>query len=190
VLSRLILASASPRRRELLNQIGLKFEVIVSSLEEKLLDDLIPKEQAKRIALSKAEALGDLYPGDTIIAADTIVVLDNTVLGKPVDREQAREMLQSLNGRKHQVITGFAVIHGQKKIVDAEQTEVFFRRLSGAEIENYLDSGEYIDKAGAYGIQGLGCLLVERIEGCYFNVVGLPLSRLYQVIKQFGYQVV
>lgn len=189
-MNRLILASASPRRKELLTQLGLEIEVVVSNYNEQLIECLSPQEQAKKNALAKAESLHDLYPKDTIIAADTIVVLDGIILGKPVNRQDAKRMLKLLSGRIHQVITGFAVLNGQEKFVDTEQTEVLFRELTDIEIENYLNWGEYKDKAGAYGVQGIGSLLVERINGCYFNVVGLPLNRLYQIIKRFGYKII
>ncbi|HHV72410.1 MAG TPA: septum formation inhibitor Maf [Clostridia bacterium] len=189
-MKKLILASGSPRRKELLARLGLEFEVVVSTFDEHLVEGRSPIEQAQHLALAKATALVDDYPEDVIIAADTIVVLDGVILGKPINKEDARKMLRLLSGKKHQVITGFAVIQGARKVVGAEQTDVFFRHLTEEEIENYLVSGEYVDKAGGYGIQGIGSLLVEKINGCYFNVVGLPLSRIHQVLKQFGYNVI
>lgn len=212
---KLILASASPRRRELLRMLGLDFEIMVSTAEEKNRESSglpgepgkpglpglpdkhslgmaeIPGEQAMRVAADKAAEIAELHPEALVIAADTIVVIDHRILGKPRDEEEARAMLSFLSGRWHEVYTGLALVRvaEKKRLLDYEQTRVKFRSLSREEIDRYLRSGEPMDKAGAYGIQGLGAVLVERIEGCYFNVVGLPLARLTLLLKEFGFEV-
>lgn len=168
-----------------MQQIGLQFTVIPAEVDE-IMTEQPPHELAESLAGQKAQWVSALYPRDIVIAADTIVVIDGRVLGKPQDRAEARLMLQLLSGREHQVITGLAVYEGQKKYATTETTSVVFRTLENDDIEAYLNCGEPFDKAGAYGIQGLGALLVERIEGCYFNVVGLPLNRLGQILRKVG----
>jgi len=189
---RLILASASPRRRELLRMLGLDFEILVSNAEEskgELPDS--PGEQVMELAARKAGEIAGLHPDALVIAADTIVVAEKQILGKPGDEEDARRMLSFLSGRWHEVYTGVALVKAaeKKRLVDYERTRVKFRPLSREEIDRYIRSGEPMDKAGAYGIQGLGAVLVERIEGCYFNVVGLPLAKLALMLKKFGLEV-
>jgi len=189
---RLILASASPRRRELLRMLGLDFEILVSNAEEskgELPDS--PGEQVMELAARKAGEIAGLHPDALVIAADTIVVAEKQILGKPGDEEDARRMLSFLSGRWHEVYTGVALVKAaeKKRLVDYERTRVKFRPLSREEIDRYIRSGEPMDKAGAYGIQGLGAVLVERIEGCYFNVVGLPLTKLTLMLKEFDVEV-
>lgn len=189
---RLILASASPRRRELLRMLGLDFEILVSNAEEskgELPDS--PGEQVIELAARKAGEIAGLHPDALVIAADTIVVAEKQILGKPGDEEDARRMLSFLSGRWHEVYTGVALVKAaeKKRLVDYERTRVKFRPLSREEIDRYIRSGEPMDKAGAYGIQGLGAVLVERIEGCYFNVVGLPLTKLTLMLKEFDVEV-
>ena len=189
---RLILASASPRRRELLRMLGLDFEILVSNAEEskgELPDS--PGEQVMELAARKAGEIAGLHPDALVIAADTIVVAEKQILGKPGDEEDARRMLSFLSGRWHEVYTGVALVKAaeKKRLVDYERTRVKFRPLSREEIDRYIRSGEPMDKAGAYGIQGLGAVLVERIEGCYFNVVGLPLTKLTLLLKEFDVEV-
>ncbi len=193
--SKLILASASPRRRELLRMLGLGFEVLVSTAEEKK-GELAgvpgsPGEHAMETAAGKAGEIADLHPDALVIAADTIVVAEEQVMGKPCDEEDARVMLSFLSGRWHEVYTGIALVKAaeKKSLLDYERTRVKFRPLTMEEIDQYIRSGEPMDKAGAYGIQGLGAVLVERIEGCFFNVVGLPLARLTLMLKEFGVEV-
>ncbi|HEY3314398.1 MAG TPA: Maf family protein [Bacillota bacterium] len=183
----LILASTSPRRRTLLEQIGIPFEVVASEVDEKLIEGT-PVQQARALALTKARAVAASRRAGLVIGADTIVVVGSAILGKPMDRKEARMMLGLLAGRRHQVITGVAVVDaaGGREVVGHEETAVWIRSLSAGEIERYAASGEPDDKAGAYAIQGLGSLLVERIEGCYFNVVGLPLVRLDRMLSEFG----
>jgi septum formation protein len=185
---KIILASNSPRRRELLTQIGLIFTVAPVDVDESVLTGEAPEACASRLALDKAHAAGRRSGEDIVIAADTIVVVDGAVLGKPADAADARRMLERLSGKEHAVITGLAVLDAAsgRSIVRTSVTKVVFRDLSQREIDAYVATGEPLDKAGAYGIQERGALLVERIEGCYSNVVGLPLSLLGEMLREFG----
>jgi len=187
-LENIILASGSPRRKFLLQQIGLNFTCLPSNVQENLFSSRTPSELAQALACQKAGEVAGRLDNGIVIAADTLVVYMTTIMGKPSDREEAFLMLSRLSGKCHQVITGICVMDVKKMIPDqaAEITDVFFRSLSPLEINNYLDSGEWVDKAGAYAIQGRGSLLVSRIEGCYFNVVGLPLNRLSLMLKKQG----
>ncbi|MCL4516523.1 MAG: Maf family protein [Firmicutes bacterium] len=186
----LILASASPRREELLALIGLKFTVEPSLVKEPAFSGEEPAEYAKKLADLKAGDVADRYQGSSklIIGADTIVIIDGEVLGKPADEREAESMLKKLTGRTHEVITGVAVIDADtgSREIDAGRTLVTFRAMADAEIRRYVKTGEPMDKAGAYGIQGLGAINITRIEGCYFNVVGLPLPTLAGLLKKFG----
>lgn len=186
-----ILASASPRRVELLNQIGIKFTVHASQVDETIEEKVLPEVMAAELSLRKAKDVAEKYPNQLVIGADTIVVCDDMVLGKPKDKKHAEEMLALLSGRSHKVMTGVAIVNGATKEVWqwVETTLVYFRELSDEDIQSYLSCNEYIDKAGAYGIQGYGALLVEKIEGCYFNVVGLPLSALAVGLNKMGVNV-
>lgn len=185
----LILASASPRRRELLSRMGLKFTVMAAEADETLLPDLSPQEQVVRLSKIKAQAVRDALPhrpSQVIISADTVVVLDGSILGKPRDEAQAAEMLSALSGREHLVLTGVTVLTGTGTQQLCEETRVFFRSLDVAEISAYIKSGEPMDKAGAYGIQGYGALFVEKLIGDYYNVMGLPLCALGQLLRAAG----
>jgi septum formation protein len=184
----IVLASASPRRKELLENIGLKFSVDPAEIAETRTAGLKPAELAKALSLQKARAAALRHADSIIIAADTFGVLDGAILGKPVDAGHAREMLAGLSGRCHSVITGFTVIDSAtgRAISRAVETRVYFRKLGRVEIARYVKTGEPLDKAGAYAIQGLGALLVESIEGDYYNVIGLPLCALAGVLKRFG----
>lgn len=176
-----ILASSSPRRKQLLEQIKLPFTVVPSNVHENIKAfHCSPFEAAEQLSLLKAEDVAKRFQNDTVIGADTIVVIDDDILGKPRDENEACEMLTRLSGRQHEVITGVSLINIERniEIVEHESTKVRFRKLTPLMIESYVKSGEPMDKAGAYAIQGLGALFAERIEGCYFNVVGLPLARL------------
>ncbi len=180
------MASASPRRAELLAQAGWDFTVLPVDIEEGF--GAGPVESAvSELALRKARAC--MAKRGLVIGADTVVVLDGKVLGKPASNEDACEMLAALSGREHRVITGVAVLNTATgaELAEAEETAVRFRALTREEIEAYVRSGEPMDKAGAYGIQGKGALLVEGITGCYFNVVGLPLSRLARMLQRAGF---
>lgn len=197
-MKKIILGSASPRRRELLSQIGVSFEVRTSGREE-IYHSAIPEEIVRELALMKAENVaGDLTdeqneaPKDTIvIGADTIVVLDGKILGKPVDEKDAADMIGALQGRSHEVYTGVAILdydaQGEKNVsVHAVGTKVYVNPIDEAEISAYIDTGEPMDKAGAYGIQGRFAAYIDRIEGDYYNVVGLPVSYVYQALKRIG----
>jgi len=183
---KLILASQSPRRRELLEQVGLSFTVRPAQGEQPV-SGLSPEETVKAIALEKARAVAAVSaPDELILAADTLVYIDDCPLGKPSDREEAAAMLRRLSGREHTVCTGVALIKGENRLVRCEKTAVRFRELSDETIARYIATGEPMDKAGSYGIQGMGALLVSGIEGDYFNVVGLPLALLSDMLTEFG----
>ncbi|MEW6052541.1 MAG: Maf family protein [Nitrospirota bacterium] len=187
----IILASASPRRREILRRTGLKFSVDESSYEEADLPGLKPRALAEFHALHKARDVARRHRNAIVLAADTIIVLKGRRYGKPRDTAQAAEMLKALSGKAHSVITGFAIIDtaDSRELSGSVETKVFFRRLTKDEITAYVNSGEPLDKAGAYGIQGLGGVLVEKIEGDFSNVVGLPLSAVSEGLKKFGVSV-
>jgi septum formation protein len=187
-LKKIILASESPRRKLLLQQLGLEFECSPSNITEDLSVSASPPELARSIATQKAMQIASGLDEGIVIAADTVVTLAGNVMGKPTNREEACFMLSCLSGQCHQVITGVCIIDAANKIPESafECTDVFFRPLSSQEINNYLDYGEWGDKAGAYAIQGRGALLIDRIQGCYFNVVGLPLNRLNLMLRSKG----
>lgn len=187
----IILASSSPRRKELLRQIGLDFRIDPADVDERVLPGELPDRYAVRVALDKARVAAAKAETGIIIAADTIVVLDNEILGKPADAEDAERMLMKLSGKVHRVITGVAVMDAAtgKVLARTSITCVWFRSLAPNEISSYVATGEPLDKAGAYGIQERGALLVEKIDGCYFNVVGLPLSMLGELLRNFGVDV-
>jgi len=183
----IVLASGSPRRRELLGRMGLTFRVRAVDIDEHMDRGLEPGALVEAISAEKAAHCAGLEgPEPLIIAADTVVALEGAVLGKPRDEEDAKRMLRALSGRAHQVYTGFTVRRGDRAETGSECTQVRFRALSEAEISAYAATGEPMDKAGAYGIQALGALLVEGIRGDYFNVMGLPVCRLGLVLKEFG----
>ena len=183
-----ILASGSPRRLELLRQLGLSFRVIPSTLEEKDQCGMEPRGQASYYAREKAKEVAHRYPQQWILAADTIVVVDEEILGKPLNEKEATAMLSRLSGRSHYVITGVCLLHAQYGVEESQavETEAFMRNLSTADIEGYVATGEPMDKAGAYGIQGIGGCLVQRIEGSYSNVVGLPLCETVELLRRHG----
>lgn len=187
-MGKIILASQSPRRRQLLEQMGITdFVICPAKGEEDMGAQLPPDRLSEALALTKArEVAAQAGPEDIMIAADTIVTLDHQVLGKPHSREEAVSMLETLSGRHHVVYTGLAVLRGGETVSDHEATQVRFRTLSREEIAAYVATGEPMDKAGAYGIQGRGALLVEGIVGDYFNVMGLPVCKLGQILNRFG----
>lgn len=186
----LILASQSPRRRELLARMGLSFTVSVADIDETMDDAKKPFDEVARLSAQKAAAIAETAPADAVIvAADTVVVLEDRVLGKPHSTEEAAAMLSALSGRDHQVMTGVTVRRGDKTVTDTVVTHVWFRPLSRAEIDAYVASGEPMDKAGAYGIQGLAGLFVERLDGDYYNVMGLPICRLCAMLRSVGVEV-
>lgn len=183
----LYLASQSPRRTELLTQVGIDHIVVSSTYEEPNEGYDSPIEMVKAQALGKARCAVGVPEGSIVLGADTIVVLDNEVLGKPQDEADARQMLERLSGRCHSVITGVALLIKGKEVVFHNETKVYFKELASFEIESYIASGEPMDKAGAYGIQGKGALWVEKIEGSYTNVVGLPVEHVYdELCKALG----
>ena len=178
----LILASKSPRRKEILSNVGLDFEIVVSDTDESVPEGTLPFDAVKEISSRKAIAvkntLGEKAKGKIILSADTVVVLDGKIIGKPKDEKDAAAILTSLSGRNHTVYTGFTIIKDDFIFSDYESTDVYFRPLTEKEIKSYVASGEPMDKAGAYGIQQLGALLVEKIHGDYFNVMGLPINKI------------
>lgn len=187
-IPRLILASASPRRANLLSQIGLKFEIYPSDISEITPNhNTSPELVTQTLALQKAQSVAKHHTEGLIIGADTLVSLEDELLGKPMNTKHAQEMLTRLSGTCHKVVTGVALIDAKvnKEKTLAETTQVYFRKLCPAEIVAYIETGEPADKAGAYGIQGRGAAFVKRIEGCYFNVVGLPLASLVQELMDF-----
>ena len=185
---RVVLASASPRRRDLLNLIGIDHEARPANLDESIRPRETPRRHAERLARDKASAIAERDPDLITIAADTIVVINRKVLGKPVDKADAARMLAMLSGREHTVITAVAVSRGRKLRSAIEEVKVKFRRLREDEIDAYIATGEPMDKAGAYGIQGYGATIVERVEGDYFAVMGLPLVRLIGLMRDVGVQ--
>ena len=187
----MVLASASPRRKELLELIGLKFKVDPTDTVELLDETIEPHELTRRLSLEKAQLSARRNTDAIVIAADTIGVLNGRVIGKPRAETEARDMLKFLSGKCHRVITGFTIIDTDtgKTLSRSVETGVYFRELADGDIDAYIRSGEPMDKAGAYAIQGLGSLLVQKIEGDYFNVMGLPLSDLAEALKEFGVDV-
>ncbi len=182
-----ILASGSPRRRELLRQIGLSdFTILPADVDETIAPGTPPHQAVMDLSARKAEAVAASHPDALILAADTVVAFDGHILGKPHSTQEAEAMLRSLSGRVHEVHTGFTLRRGDQTETGHETTQVSFRELGDGEIKAYVATGEPMDKAGAYGIQGLGALLVRGIRGDYFNVMGLPLCRVGTALKNFG----
>ena len=184
----IILASASPRRRELLERVGVTgFTVRAPNVDESVEPGLSPADLVETLSLRKARAAAKNFgPDDLMIAADTVVALDGAVLGKPRDEDDAFAMLSALSGRENRVYTGITVLQGDRAVTEHEATAVTFRELSPDEIWGYIATGEPLDKAGAYGIQGVGALLVSGIRGDYSNVMGLPVFRLGQILREFS----
>ena len=190
---KLILASVSPRRAEILRNAGIQFEICRAGVDESPRGNELPGDYVRRLALAKAlSAAKDNRDGadpPLILGADTVVVVDGEILGKPASPDDARRMLRRLSGKIHEVHTGLALLwSGSKRSVVEEITQVHFAALTDREIEEYIASSEPFDKAGAYAIQGLGGRYVTRIEGCYFNVMGLPLARLYSLLRESGWE--
>ena len=181
-----ILASQSPRRRELLTLVGIAHVVSPADIDESVMPDELPVPHCERLARAKAHVLAERHPSAVVIAADTIVVLDGDILGKPRDVADARAMIARLSGRTHTVFTAMAVARGGRTESAVEEVAVTFRVLSAEEIAEYVATGEPMDKAGAYGIQGYGATIVERIDGDYFSVMGLGLRRLVALLERVG----
>jgi septum formation protein len=186
--NRLILASKSPRRYELLKQVGLDLDIIPSRIEEDYIKGESPRKHVLRLAEAKALDVGNQHPDRWVVAADTIVYVDHSILGKPKSREEAKKMLRRLSGKEHRVVTGFSVHHLEKRKGDREavQTVVKVKKLAQAEMDWYVKTGEPFDKAGGYAIQGVGSFMIESIRGSYTNVVGLPLCELIQMLSRLG----
>ena len=187
-MSKIVLASASPRRHELLGRIGItEFDIRVPEVEESFPEGLTPQQVVEHISREKAEAAAKLCTADEIvITADTMVFLDHERLGKPHDEADALRMLTALQGRHHTVCTGVTVRRGEQVITEAETTHVYFRSATKEELLAYIATGEPMDKAGSYGVQGKGALLVEKLDGDFFNVMGLPVLRLSRMLERFG----
>ncbi len=187
-MANIVLASGSPRRQELLRLMGVtEFDIRVPETKEDYPAGLSPRQVVEYISREKADAAAKLCtPEEIVITADTMVFLDESRLGKPADQADALRMLTALQGRRHTVCTGVTVRQGDRCLTESESTEVFFRPASQAELLGYIATGEPMDKAGAYGIQGKGSLLVEKIDGDFFNVMGLPVLRLSWMLAQFG----
>ena len=184
----IILASQSPRRRELLELMGLEFQVRVADIDETMDLNADPADEVARVSAAKANAI-EAGPEDLVLAADTIVVCQGRILGKPHSPREAREMLELLSGRDHQVMTGYTLRRGDKTLTHTEVSHIHFRPLLPDEIRAYVETGEPMDKAGAYGIQGKAALFVSRLEGDYYNVMGLPLCALTQSLRDFGVKI-
>ena len=182
----IILASKSPRRQELLRLLGVDFTIETADIDEHMDPALPADREVMRVSALKAAKIADLHPDDLVIASDTIVVVDGRILGKPKNEADAFSMLRLLSGRSHEVMTGLCVRQGSRETRDAVITKVSFRDLSDAEIRAYIATGEPMDKAGAYGIQGRASVFVTGIEGDYFAVMGLPVCRLCQILRTFG----
>jgi septum formation protein len=182
----IILASGSPRRKEILANTNVEFNVITSDIDESILKNEEPTQLVLRLAFEKCMSVARKNPNDLVIGADTIVVLDHEILGKPKNEEEAFDMLSKLSNREHQVITGISIVNlgNEKKIVDYAISNVKFKKLTDQDIKDYISTKECLDKAGSYGIKGYGALLVEGIKGDYFNIVGLPISKLSDILKE------
>lgn len=188
---KIVLASKSPRRQELLSNIGVDFTVFTQDVDESVDRSFSPRKTVEILAERKCLAsVKKLSPGSVVISADTVVSADGKIFGKPRDKQDAYNMLRSLSGQWHEVLTGIAVSDGEKTVVESEVSKVCFRPLTDDEILKYIDTNEFADKAGGYGIQELGCLFVDKIEGDYFNIVGLPIGRLMGILKRtFEYDI-
>jgi len=188
---KIILASKSPRRKELLDLLKIKYEIKVSNAEEKIEENLTIEEQAKKLAYIKAKTVFDQTEGErTIIGADTMVIKDGKIYGKPKDEAEALKILKELNGKRHQVITGIAILAQKdseyKEYIDYDITEVYLKNMSDEEIKNWIKTGKAMDKAGAYAIQGEFSVFIEKINGNYSTVVGLPIHKVYDILKEIN----
>lgn len=190
-MKKIILASQSPRRKDLLKQVGLEFEIDPSNYEEDMSLKMDPLKLVEYLSLGKAKDVAKRHKDAIIISADTIVALDGEIFGKPKTAERAKEMLQKFSGKAHAVLTGFTIIETDtnKQISKSVETKVYFKNLSEKEIDAYVATGEPLDKGGGYAIQGLAALFIEKIEGDYFNIVGLPIFPLIEELKKFGISV-
>lgn len=183
-LPKLILASASPRRAEILTSVGWEFEKQTADIDESCFAGEKPADYVQRLAAEKAQAVAENNAGATVLGADTIVVINEKIIGKPKDFDEAAKMLKMLSGNWHEVLTGVAVVKKGETLVDFQRTRVKFNEMSEAEIEFLVEKGEPLDKAGAYAVQAQAALFIEKIEGDYWNVVGLPVNLVYQLVNK------
>ncbi|OGI83132.1 septum formation protein Maf [Candidatus Nomurabacteria bacterium RIFCSPLOWO2_01_FULL_33_17] len=186
-MKKVILASTSPRRKELFEKTGIPFEIVASSYEEDMTLDMSPKDLAMFLSKGKAESVANDNPDAIVIGADTFIAFEDKVLGKPHTKERAKEMLSILSGKQHFIITGFTIIEKSsgKLISKAVESKILLKNLTEKEIEDYIATGEPLDKAGAYAVQGLGANLIEKIEGDYSNILGLPVDEVLEALKEF-----
>ena len=184
-LPKLILASGSPRRSEILGFVGWDFEKRVADIDETEFPDEKPEAYVQRLAREKAVAIAEDNKGAVVLGADTIVVIDGEIVGKPVDLEDAKMMIKKLSGRWHEVLTGVALVRDSAASVESQTTRVKFRELTESEVEFLVEKGDPLDKAGAYAVQAQAALFIERIEGDYWNVVGLPINLVYKLMREF-----
>lgn len=191
-MKNLILASASTRREKILKKLNMQFTVVPSKVDESVYEHLSPEKMVKELSALKAKEVSKLVEDTLIIAADTIIIKDEKVLGKPESEEDAIEMLKELRGDSHTVITGIAVFStfNNKEITDIDSTEVYLANMSDNEVEKYVSTGEPMGKAGSYAIQGLGSVFVEKIKGSYFTVMGLPVHKLARILNQFSIDII
>jgi septum formation protein len=189
-MKQIILASKSPRRKQILQQVGLEFTIAVSDFDETQIKFKTPEDLVEKLSFEKAKVIAVKNPNAIIIGADTTVIYKNEIIGKPTSKQDAIRILKLLSGNIHEVVTGFTVISGNKSITKHVTSKVKFKKLSEAEIKAYVLTGEPMDKAGGYGIQDKGGLFVEDIQGDYFNVVGLPIFAVSEVLKQFGVEII
>ncbi|MEP7213067.1 MAG: Maf family protein [Acidobacteriota bacterium] len=185
-LPKLILASGSPRRSEILTSVGWEFDKHVPDIDETELPDESPETYVQRLAQEKAEAIAASFPSRLVLGADTTVVLDGRIIGKPLDLADARKMISDLSGNWHEVLTGVALAYNGSTVVGVQSTRVKFAEMSDREIEFLVENGEPLDKAGAYAVQAQAALFIEKIDGDYWNVVGLPVSLVYELAKQIA----
>lgn len=181
----IILASQSPRRKELLQRILPEFKIVPAEIDEKVSESDTPVEYVQKMAREKAQQVAKNHPNDLVIGCDTIVTLDNKILGKPASREDGFNMLTELSGKTHAVYTSIVLLKNNQELATTVPAKVEFYELSDQEINSYLETDEYIDKAGAYGIQGQGALFVKQIEGDYYSIMGLPIGTLYRMLQEF-----
>jgi len=191
-MKRIVLASSSSRRSILLNQIGLSFVIRPSELKEKIIHDKNPTTYTRKLSINKAKEVSLKEKNAIIISADTVISIDDEIIGKPKDADEVRKILKSLSARSHYVVTSFSILNSSsgKNVTRTVKTKVYMKEISDIEIDRYIKSSEPFDKAGAYAIQEKGCMFVEKIEGDYFNVVGLPLFSLIKELKGFGIEVI
>ncbi len=185
-MQKIILASQSPRRKKILEQIGLEFTVAVSDFDETKIKFKTPQEMVEKLSFEKAKMIAQKYPKAIIIGADTTVIFQKEIIGKPKSKADAFRILRLLSGNTHEIVTGFTVIKGKKSVTKHVISKVRFKKMTEAEIKAYVETGDPMDKAGGYGIQEKGGLFMENIEGDYFNVVGLPIFAVARALKQFG----